>query len=527
MAHGIPAPLRTRTLDAAALADALRAADFTVDAVADRLGSQALAGLGRNSTLAAQQVLADQDDAQATLVRAMVLQQDVDAAALDRALPGWRARLEAAGLLECDGDRVRATIDIRPYGADAASGAPVDAWVVSDHVPGLDGAIAPTRPDFVLGASPASATLTRMTMRRPVGRALDLGTGCGVQSLHLAGHADSVVATDLNPRALELADLTLRLAGVADRVELCEGSLWEPVAGERFDLVVTNPPYVMAPPRADGARLTYREGTLGADRLVEQVVRGAADHLSEDGVLQVLGNWAHVRGQDWHERVAEWIAPTGADALVMEREVLDPYEYVEIWLADAGLVGHPAYVARAHAWLDYLDGLGIAAIGMGWITLHRPGRAGWQGHGAASAASSAPLPQVRIESWPHTVVQPVAVGFADWRDGKEAATWGDERILATSWRLADTVQETYGEPGEADPEHIVVRQRTGFARAIGVDTALAGVLGACDGELPLGVICDAVADLLETDPVRLRGEMVARFRELCVEGFLRPGYGGQ
>ena len=50
--------------------------------------------------------------------------------------------------------------------------------------------ITPIRPDFVLGVSSASSTLAQLTVRDPVGRALDLGTGCGVQSLHLARHAE-------------------------------------------------------------------------------------------------------------------------------------------------------------------------------------------------------------------------------------------------------------------------------------------------------------------------------------------------
>ena len=103
-----------------------------------------------------------------------------------------------------------------------------------------------TRPDYVLGVSPASTSLAQMTMRTPVDSALDLGTGCGVQSLHLARHARRVVATDVNPRALQLSRLTAALNQV--EVDIRDGSLYEPVAGERFDLVVTNPPYVMSPP---------------------------------------------------------------------------------------------------------------------------------------------------------------------------------------------------------------------------------------------------------------------------------------
>ena len=84
----------------------------------------------------------------------------------------------------------------------------------SDLTPGLDSHVAPMRSDFVLGLSSASSTLAQLTIRRPVASALDLGTGCSVQTLHLATHAETITATDVNPRALELAALTLTLNGV-------------------------------------------------------------------------------------------------------------------------------------------------------------------------------------------------------------------------------------------------------------------------------------------------------------------------
>ncbi|QGF23873.1 DUF7059 domain-containing protein [Raineyella fluvialis] len=491
--------------DSRRLADALRAAEFTVDPVAERLGPQAWAALGRNTTLAALRALGGADDPQATLLRLFVLQRTVGRAAADRALPGLVDLLIADALVEEVAGRIAATVDIRPYGADESAGIAFDGWAASDHVPGLDGRVNRTRPDFVLPPSPASVTLTQMTIRRPVTRALDLGTGCGVQSLHLAGHAQRVVATDLNPRALRLADLTLRLNGVEDRVELRHGSLYEPVGDERYDLIISNPPYVMSPPQEVGERLTYREGGLPGDSLVEQVIRGAGSRLADGGSLQVLGNWAHVRGQDWTERLHDWIDPTGCDALVLQRELLDPYEYIELWLNDAGLAGSDEYTGRYAQWLDYFDELGIEGVGLGWMSLHNAGHAD---------------PSVQIQEWPHSVAQPVGPAFAAQQQGVELARRSDEELLATSWRLVDSVQETYGVPGAADPDHIVLRQRTGFCRAVEADTALAGVLGACDGELPLGVIIRAVAQLLEADAEGLVADLTGRIRPLVVDGFL-------
>ena len=258
-------------------------------------------------------------------------------------------------------------MDLRPYATEDT-----DFWVFSDLTPGLDSHVAPMRSDFVLGLSSASSTLAQLTIRRPVASALDLGTGCSVQTLHLATHAQSITATDVNSRALELAQLTLTLNGV--EAELLNGSLYAPVRDRRFDLITTNPPYVMSPPRTGEARLAYRETGYVGDELMEHLVRNAADHLNPDGTCQILGNWAHRAGQPWDERLAGWVAGSGLDAHVVQREVLEVPAYVELWLADAGLTGSPDYRHRYAEWLDYFAG-----------ARHRGGR-----HGLAAAHPGRP-----------------------------------------------------------------------------------------------------------------------------------------
>lgn len=378
-------------------------------------------------------------------------------------------------------------------------------WLVSDLTPGLDHAHAPMRPDYVLGASPASTSLAQLTLRAPVGRALDLGTGCGVQTLHLASHADHVVGTDLNPRALALADLTLRLSGHTP--DLRQGDLYAPVATESFDLIVTNPPFVMSPPT--GERLTYREGTLTGDGLMRRVVTEGTTRLAPGGVLQVLGNWAHVAGQPWQDRLADWVDGTGCDLFAVQREVVDVHSYIELWLADAGLIGSASYLPRYREWLDYFAGLDIEAVGMGWITVHRAERR---------------TPDLQCEDWPHAVEQPVAPAIAAQLHGVELAALDDDALAARRWRLTeDVVQETHGPPGATDPEHLVLRQQRGLRRGMSCDTALAAVLGACDGDLELCRIVAAVADLLEVDQTALWAGIAPRIRTALREGYLVEG----
>ena len=475
------------------LRDDLIGAGYSLDAVTDRLGDSGLAGLGRNSSVAADQALTGEDDPQAAAIRLWLLQQPVAAGQLNWLdVPGLRA----AGLLEGT-DALRAAVELKPYGSEHRQG-----WICSDQTP-LDTRIARPRPDFVLGASPASTTLAQLVPRRRVGAALDLGTGCGIQTVHLGDHVDRIVATDLNPRALELARVTLGLNRI--EAELRLGSLYDPVGGQGFDLVVTNPPYVMSPPGGD---LVYREGGFEADQLMREVVRSAP--LNPDGLLVVLGNWAVTEGQPWQERVAEWI-PAGHDAMVLQREALDPFEYIEIWLADAGLTGSEDYLPGYREWLEYFRRQRITGVGMGWIFVHNSGSA---------------EPELRLEEWPHAVHQPVADAVLAHFAGIEPARRPDEDLLAATLRRSDDlVQEALGAPGATDPEHIVLRQQAGLGRAVVAGTALAAVVGACDGDLPLGALVDAVAGLLDVDAAALAAEILGEVRPLLADGLLtvEPG----
>ena len=485
------------------LADRLRDAGYTYDGVAARLGPEGLDGLARNSTVPSEAALHGARDPQATLIRAFALQQVVEADAL-KAVLGPAA--DAPELVKLDGARVRAAIELRPYDFEHAGGTH-SGWLASDLTPTLDGRLARPRTDFVLGLSPASITLAQLTMRMPVDRALDLGAGCGVQALHLATHAAHVVATDLNPRACAMSQLTAALNDV--QVDVRQGSLYEPVDADTFDLIVTNPPYVMSPPT--GRRLVYREGDHTADGLMRAVVTGAPTHLNPGGALQVLGNWAITADQPWQDRLADWIAPTGCDAMVLQRERLDPYEYIELWLADAGLTGTPEYAPRYAEWAAYFTQLGIVGVGMGWLTLYHEQRDD---------------PSLTFEEWPHQVHQPVGPAFAAHPAALTAARQPDAALLAATLVVADDVtQETLGRPGAADPDHIVLRRSTGFGRAAEVDTGLAAVVGACDGDLPVGVLIGAVADLLDVDADALIPDLLPRLRRLIEQGYLVPTVG--
>jgi hypothetical protein len=233
-------------------------------------------------------------------------------------------------------------------------------------------------------------------------------------------------------------------------------------------------------------------------------VRGAPAHLAEGGWCQILANWAIAKDRPWDERLAEWLDPA-CDALVVQREVLDPASYVELWLRDAGRHGTPTYLQAYDAWLGWFERERIEGIGFGWINLRR----------------RAPADRAAREllEWPHAVEQPIATAIRAWGEAARVEVGEADRLVVR----ADVQQETVGAPGAEDPEVIVLRQQTGLRRARRVDTAEAALVGACDGELTVGQILDALGTLLERDPGELREAYLPVVRELVAEGYLLPG----
>jgi methylase of polypeptide subunit release factors len=490
--------------DIAALRADLRAAPYSVEGLEGAWGRTAADALGRDDPEPALVALDRAAPTPAgTLGRLFVLGDSAAPADVEAALPALgRAGAERLGLVRTEGDRVRPRVDLRPYAVADELGV-ASWWIVSDLGEMALGGELPE--EHVLGAGQASSTLAQILVPTGTGAVLDLGTGSGIQALHAVRTAGRVVATDLSTRALDFARLNAALNGA--ELDLRAGSLYEPVAGERFDRIVSNPPFVITP-RAEGVpEYTYRDGGFRGDGLVEAVVRGAAEHLAEGGVAQLLGNW-EVRGDAdaARERVLGWAGPL--DVWIVQRDLLDPAQYAETWVRDGGAQpGTARYRALVRAWLDDFADRGVTAIGAGYITLRAP-------RGVASLRRFEHL-DGPVGSG---VGSAIAAGLA--AHDAQAALSDDalaERVLAVA---PDVTEHRHYWPGDADPTVIELRQGTGFARVRRVDTVAAAVVGASDGDLPLGTIVDAVARLLDADAADARRAVLPVIRELLVEGFL-------
>lgn len=489
---------------------------FTVDALAALLGEVAARALAREQLVPADAVARrHRGEPLATLLAAFVLGRRVDAAALGRALP--RLGVDGAvelGLVETSGDQARPTVELRPHAAVDDDGT-TDWWLVSDLGDTRTGA--PLRPDHVLGAGGASTTLATCTIRTRVGRVLDVGTGCGIQALHAARHADHVTGTDTSRRALATAALNWRLNAQDDAaLDLRRGSLLEPVDGETFDLVVSNPPFVISPRTGYGAAaptFEYRDAGFVGDTLVQRLLSGIPDALAPGGVAQLLGNWELRRGETWDDRVAGWLddgAASGLDAWVVQREVQDPAEYVELWMRDAGQHAAPDANVRYAAWLADFEARGVEAVGFGLLTLRRPADGG--------PPSLRRLEERRAGELPAGHEVAAALRAHDWLHARD-----DAALLDSTLNVAPGVtEERHHLPGAEEPAAILLRHGA-EGRVVQVSTAVAGLVGACDGTLTVGRIAGALATLLERPATEVTAEVLPAVRGLVTDGLLLTG----
>ncbi|MDO7882399.1 DUF7059 domain-containing protein [Salinibacterium soli] len=485
----------------AALARDLDAAGFTVDGLTELWGEDASAALHRGHRVPALRALERSGGAPAAvLARAFVLGMPVDPAALDSALPSLTAAgARSLGLVDAAGAPL---LDLRPYSVVDAHGV-VSWWIASDLGELALGHAIPEH--HVLGVGGASMTLSGLLVDRDVDVALDLGTGCGIQAMHVARHAKRVVATDISERALELAALNAALNGF-DNIEFRLGSLFEPVAGERFGHIVSNPPFVITPRATGVPEYEYRDGGMVGDALVATVVAGLEEHLEPGGVAQLLGNWEY-RGDSGLDRVRAWVESTGLDAWVVERERQRVEQYAETWIRDGGTRSGAEFDRLYAAWLDDFEERGVREVGFGYLTLRRP--------------LSGPPTLRRFEEYGAPLggslgghIESVLAAH-DWL---RSASLRDARLTVAP----DVTEERHYWPGADDPTMLILRQGSGFARSIPVDTAVAAVVGASDGDLSVEAICFAVADLLGVDGSALRDEVLPELAELVLTGFVRP-----
>ncbi len=433
----------------------------------------------------------------ASVVRAFFLQLEVPAAEVTHAL--GRAAVEALAAIgvAAVGETISLHGRIVPVG---------DLYVASDDFPGADAELDPQ--DFVAAYTPTSKLCDALTPRGPVDRALDIGTGSGVQAMLSARHAREVVATDVNERALAFGELNAALNGFTN-IQFRLGSLFEPVEGETFDVITTNAPFVVSPEN----RWAYRDGGLEADQFSELIVREAAKHLAEDGYATLLVSWVAVDEDDSEARPLDWIDGNGCDAWILPIYALDPLDHAVRW--NVHLAGKPEPFGEVlDRWTSYLDTIDVAVVTEGAILLRR--RDGEEN-------------TVRIDIADDDLVDHAGNQIRRAFEARaRLAQLGaptdllEERLaLVGTVRLERELDAVNGRPKDGGA---LVQLAEGMHLGVETEPLLLDVVGALDGTSALRAVVESVAEhrrLSASDTKRLRRSSVDLARELLELGALR------
>ncbi|MGV8073234.1 MAG: methyltransferase [Syntrophobacteraceae bacterium] len=338
--------------------------------------------------------------------------------------------------------------------------------------------------DFVVPPGPLTLQLANVMIRRPSERVLDLGTGSGALAMLASPFAGLVTATDTNRRALAFAQFNSRLNQI-ENVRCLAGDLFEPVAQERFELILCNPPFVISPTK----RFLYRDSGERGDVFCRRLARAAVNHLEIGGFFQFTANIAHQYGRSWKDDLESWFENLDCDALVLVERTEKASDYAMNWILSTE-TKEPALVSqRYETWMDYFHREQIEAVSYLFLTLRRSvGGAGW----------------IQIDDPPCQIVGPCGdeiERFFQCRDrfGNAADM---EAMLDCRFRMAPEIlleQECAMGSRGLEVRHIRVRKTGGLQYPMTIHNNVAQLLAGCSGARTLRQLLEELFGMLNAD----------------------------
>lgn len=431
------------------------------------------------------------DEHLAQLARLFLLGVPVETETARRALvPADLDELTEAGLLHQEGGTVKGAIRVTPY-AGLLLAHDSDS---AEHL----------HSDIVTGVNQAAKTLASLTPREEVSTALDIGTGNGLQALLAAVHVDHVVATDVNVRALGFTELSATLSGLTN-IEVRAGSLYEPVQGERFDLVVCNPPYVISP----DTRFVYRDGGMRGDDMTKLVLTQMPEHLNEGGLAQMLGNWVHGEHEQWSAPAKRWLEGSGCDVLLLHHASVDPLDYAETWIKAAAATEPKDFPEALDRWTDHFAELGIERVASGAVTLRKRSA-------ATNWAAELEMPRAPVAAAGDQVLRLLDAQDLLREGGDEALA---RQVFAPLAGHRIERVSVYGDEGYGEEASQLIPQGDA-GMEVGVDDLALALMRRLDGERTLTEVEAGLASEIGAEPGTLLEAVLAAARSLYERGLM-------
>jgi len=359
--------------------------------------------------------------------------------------------------------------------------------------------------DYVLTVGPTADSLFNFVIRQECENALDLCSGCGVHGVSMGKHAKRVTTTDLNAYAPAFSSFNAALNGVTN-VHCLAGDGFNAVAGEKFDLIVCNPPFVMSPSK----EFLYRDNAMDLDQFVRGLVEQAPTYLENGGFFQMILEWVEVEGQTWQERLSSWFAKLPCDALVLLANTDLAETYAKKRVNEMHEMQHGDYADEVQEWTDYYRRFQVKAIHGGLIVLRRKNEPGW-------------VRFERIAEDRGPIGDYVLATFAaeDFLRSHEGIGITDARF-----RLTDNlqlIQKSMLSNLGWQPVDSKIEFKGGWQGKVELDHVAANILAHFDGSKTVSELNQIFAESIKLDPANTLDEFCTLTKHLLSHGVLRIG----
>ena len=352
---------------------------------------------------------------------------------------------------------------------------------------------------WVMGVGASTMQVAHSVPGKPYERVLDMCCGGGIQSFLLAPYAKEIVAVDRNPRAVNLGQFGAALNGFG-HVSFRESDFFSAVAGERFDAIVCNPPYVLSPEREK----YYRDGGKEGDTLAEKVVRETPGYLTEGGCAYFVCDVVTRNGVAAVDRLREWVEGSGCDLLAITAPALAPLAYADMWSKPES---EAARAEMETKWVARFAELGIESVTHMLVAMRRRTGENWvvidalpkrtEGHFGAQI-------DLRFKGQ----------DFVRW---DTAATWAARLRLVPEARLQRRVR---AEGGRWVTEEAKVVVSDGLMYEFVVDPRTVDFLVMLDGKTPMEEVLGRVAGAMGVEVEKVRSGWLGYVHQLAADGVL-------
>jgi methylase of polypeptide subunit release factors len=399
-----------------------------------------------------------------------------------------------SGVLTAEGGCLKSTVRISPF---------AEYLILSDHAVLRTGTLSA---DTILWPNPTTLLCYHLSIQAPVGRTLDLGTGNGILAIAAAAHSGSVIATDLNPRARDFCLFNAALNGVSN-LQFLQGNAFEPVRGERFDLILANPPFFVTP----SGHHIYSDNSMELDGFCRMLVRQAPQHLNDNGYCQMMVEWVQVQGQPWRDRLTEWFEHLACDVWVLATYMRSAADYAMIRVQEHRdeLRVPEDQAALTAEWQTYFAGNRVESVYGGIIVLRKREGRNW----------------IRIEEVNTRPMRPFGEFMRRTFENRDALEKHalDEDLLATrpllpaSARLQKQFQIS---PQGWKLASVDLQLAEGLPYSLALQPQVADFVALFDGHKTLAEIADQFAAVLAVDPALMRRECCGITRQLADRGMI-------